>query len=69
MMAARTALTVLVVYLGAGFLFTFWLMMAGLARLDSNAKGASLGVRVILLPGAVALWPVLAWKLLRSARA
>ena len=52
------ALAWLLVGLAAGIPFVVW----GAGRLDEAARGASLGFRLAILPGAVALWPVLLWR-------
>lgn len=38
----------------------------GVARVDHSAKGAPLGFRLMILPGAAALWP---WVMAKWARA
>lgn len=52
-------------YVGLGLLFGAFFAFKGAALLDPVAEGAPLGFRIILLPGAAALWPVLGLKLLR----
>jgi hypothetical protein len=46
--------------LGVGFalLFVVW----GVARVDDAAQEAGWGFRLLILPGAAALWPWLAWR-------
>ena len=46
--------------LGLGFagVFQVW----GLTQLDSAARGAGLGFRLLITPGISALWPLLAWR-------
>jgi hypothetical protein len=48
--------------IGAGFglYFVGW----GAARLDHDAESLTWPMRLLLLPGSVALWPVLALKLI-----
>lgn len=53
-------------YAGLGALFAAWFVTAGAARLDPAARGLPLQARLILWPGAVALWPLLAWKQAKS---
>jgi len=53
-------------YAGAGLLFAGPFLAWGLPRLDAAARGSSLTFRLIVLPGAIALWPVLLRKWLRS---
>lgn len=53
-------------YLAAGAIFALAFQAWGLSRVDPAARGASVGVRLVLSPGLVALWPAL---LLRWRRA
>ena len=55
-------------YLGAGLLFAVAFLSFGVQRLDPNARGASLGFRLVVLPGVVVLLPLLAWRWLRDGR-
>ncbi len=49
-------------YVALGLLFALWFVTRGLARVDESAQDASWGVRLLLLPGATAFWPLLAWR-------
>lgn len=55
-------------YTALGFVFAvpFALFWAG--RIDSAAKSGSWGFRLAILPGTVALWPVMALRALRAFR-
>lgn len=53
-------------YAAAGVLFALAFVGIGVTRLDSAAKGSSWGFRLMILPGAAALWP---WLLARWIRA
>ena len=46
-------------YLLAGLLFGLAFVVRGIERVDRGAAGATLGFRLIVLPGVVALWPLL----------
>lgn len=67
-MNAETAATALVwlaaLYVAGGLSFAAVLLARGLERLDPAARGSSFGFRLIVLPGVVALWPLLArrWR-------
>ena len=47
------------VYLLAGLLFAAAFVLRGVRRLDPFAQEATWGFRVVIFPGAVALWPLL----------
>jgi len=50
-----------------GFAFAIYFVSFGVARLDPAARSAPLLFRALILPGAAALWPFLALRLLRRA--
>lgn len=58
------ALILLVVYACAGGLFAGAFLVRGVAQVDHAARNAPLGFRLIILPGVIALWPLLAirWR-------
>jgi hypothetical protein len=53
-------------YTAAGTAFALAFVTAGVGRLDPSARGAPLGFRLLILPGAGALWPLLAVKWIRA---
>lgn len=63
-------LMVLSLYLAVGalfgVLFSVVLPGRGAARLAPGARGASLGFRLVLVPGAALLWPYLLLRVLRA---
>ncbi|NWG46542.1 MAG: hypothetical protein HXY25_08345 [Alphaproteobacteria bacterium] len=65
---AEAVLTCLAAYLCAGALFALVFLWRGVEMLDPAARGTGAGFRLILLPGTLALWPVLAlrWLLARA---
>lgn len=48
------------IYLVAGLLFAIPFVARGVDRIDPVVRESSWGFRLIILPGVVALWPVLA---------
>ncbi len=54
-------------YLGAGLLFAVPFLWKGVGRIDPVANAPTLGFRLIILPGVVALWPLLARRWLSGA--
>jgi hypothetical protein len=65
---ARACLWLAGSYATGGLLFALAFSAMGVARLDPAARGASWGFRVLILPGAAALWPLLLRRWLRGDR-
>ena len=61
-------MTLLIAYVAMGCTFAIAFVTAGIHRMDPQAKGAGLGFRAIVLPGAAALWPWLLYRWLQSTR-
>lgn len=59
---ASIFLWILGTYLGLGVLFVFPFQVKGIYVIDENAKGGSMGFRLIIIPGIIALWPFLLKK-------
>jgi hypothetical protein len=53
-------------YLAAGLLFAIGFSWRWAGRLDPVAAHGTWGFRLLAIPGAVALWPLLASRLLRA---
>lgn len=66
---AEGLLLTLAAYLAIGSLFAVLFVSYGARQLDPAAIGAPLSARGLLLPGAAALWPYLAWRWLRRQHA
>jgi hypothetical protein len=64
---AELFVTVLAVYGLAGIAFAGGFVIFGIHRLDPVAEQSSLGFRLIVIPGAAALWPLLLTRWLRAA--
>jgi hypothetical protein len=62
---AQAVFTAAVIYLALGIFFAIYFAVSGMARMDPVAKGSPVIFRALLIPGAVALWPLLAYKLIR----
>jgi hypothetical protein len=54
-------------YLAAGLLFSGPFVMGGVDRIDSAAHGATWGFRVLIVPGVVLFWPLLAIRWARGS--
>jgi len=59
--AAGTLVTVLGIYAAIGLIVGVIYMLGGAGRIDPAAKGKGLpiGVRLMILPGIIGLWPLL----------
>lgn len=53
-------------YTALGVLFAIVFVTRAVARLDPITKNSSIGFRLMIFPGAAALWPVLLQRLLGS---
>jgi hypothetical protein len=68
MVIAETILSVCLLYLTCGVLLGVPFVLRGVERIDYATRGTSLGFRLLLLPGSIALWPLLAaswWRALK----
>jgi hypothetical protein len=49
-------------YLVLGLAFALVFVVRGVATIDPAAKGMPLLARLLIVPGAAVLWPLLLWK-------
>ena len=54
------------VYLAIGLVFALAFVTVGVQRVDPAARGGTWGFRVLILPGAAALWPMLLARWVRG---
>lgn len=57
----------LLIYLGIGLLFSIPFVFFGAGKIDSTAREGTWGFKLIIIPGAMALWPLLAWRWVKRA--
>jgi hypothetical protein len=55
-------------YAGMGFVFALGFAGWGAAAIDNAVHGAPLSFRLLIIPGAVALWPLLAVRWLQRRK-
>lgn len=63
--AARILVVAVGLYSLLGLLFSVPFVWWGVGRIDPSARRGTLGFRLLILPGTVALWPLLARRWLR----
>lgn len=64
-MIAAGLVAALALYALAGAVFAVWFVAGAVDRLDPGARGAGRAFRIVVFPGAAALWPVLLRKWIR----
>lgn len=57
---AEIVVTAVGAYVAAGAVFAVAFVLWGVSRVDPVARDATPGFRLIILPGVIALWPLLA---------
>lgn len=65
MTPAVLVVVVVLAYLAIGVVFAVPFVLVGVGRLDPVARGAPVRVRLLLLPGSAALWPLMAARVIR----
>ena len=56
------------IYLALGLLFAVPFAARGVNRIDPIANGGTWGFRLMIVPGVVALWPLLLMRWVRAAQ-
>lgn len=64
---AGTIVTTCELYAMAGLLFAAAFLPRGVLQLDDRLRGAPIAVRLLILPGVAAFWPLFAWRWLTGA--
>ncbi len=59
---AVAILLIFAFYAAFGTLFGIFFVWRGVNRIDVAAQGAPLSFRLLILPGVIALWPILAFR-------
>jgi hypothetical protein len=49
-------------YAGCGLVFALGFLPRGIVRVDPHLAGSPVGVRLLILPGVAAFWPLFAWR-------
>lgn len=62
------AVTIFLVYVLIGLVFSFAFVFKGVSVVDSGARGGSIWFKLLLIPGSIALWPVLLVKWIKASK-
>jgi hypothetical protein len=65
---ARVLVAAFELYTGAGLGFALMFLARGVVRVDPRVAGAPLTLRLVILPGIVALWPLVALRWFTAAK-
>jgi hypothetical protein len=60
MLIGETLLGLILIYLTCGLVFGVAFVAIGVGRLDEAAHGTSITFRLLILPGTIVFWPLLA---------
>ncbi|MCP3957650.1 MAG: hypothetical protein GY719_07325 [bacterium] len=63
---ATWLVSILAIYAVVGFVFAIVFVWRGVGRIDPAAAEGTWGFRLLIIPGAAALWPILARRWLRG---
>ena len=53
-------------YVAIGLMFAILFVTIGIHRVDEQARGSSIGFRLIVVPGVATLWPLLLMRWVRG---
>ncbi len=67
LVVATAIVTVCELYAAAGLLFAIAFLPGGILRVDERLHGSPWAVRLLILPGVAAFWPLFAWRWLTHA--
>lgn len=67
-MIAAAFLIMLAVYLACGLAFAIPFVLLGVKRIDPHAAHGSWGFRLLIIPGTMALWPLLLRRWMSGAK-
>jgi hypothetical protein len=59
---AKAFIYTLALYAGLGSAFAVPFVWFGVQRIDSEAQGAGVGFRLLILPGVAAFWPMFLYR-------
>lgn len=60
--------TALLIYVCCGIVFMVVFLLKGISKVDETTHGSTWGFKIIIIPGVIALWPVLLQKWVSASR-
>ena len=66
MIVAEVTLLIALAYVLCGLAMGVPFVLRGVDRVDEAARGATVAFRLLILPGTVALWPLMAAKWIKA---
>lgn len=64
----EVVLIIAALYLLLGVLFVVPFLIKGLRKVDEGTHGATLGFKIIIIPGVIVFWPFLLRRWIRAGR-
>ena len=68
MIVAQVTLLIALAYVLCGLAMGVPFVLRGVDRVDEAARGATVAFRLLILPGTIALWPLMATKWIKAPR-
>ena len=65
MTMATWLVNILTIYAAVGFVFAIAFVWKGVGKIDPAAAEGTIGFRLLIIPGTIALWPILARRWLQ----
>jgi hypothetical protein len=62
----QIVLIIVLIYLVIGVLFVVPFLMKGITKVDDGAHGATIGFKIVIIPGVIVFWPVLLNKWMKA---
>jgi hypothetical protein len=62
----EVVLIIVLIYLLVGVLFVLPFLVKGITKVDEGTHGATIGFKIIIIPGVVVFWPALLRKWINS---
>jgi hypothetical protein len=64
----QVILIIALIYLLLGVLFVIPFLVKGLAKVDEDAHGGTIGFKIIIIPGVIVFWPFLLRKWMKTGK-